>query len=68
MYKGKKGDFSAGVGSENRATLFVTENFPLNGLPLSRSICPVLASEIKHYGSPIAPFPFVIKSDDHAIT
>ena len=49
---GNEGAFSAGVGSENRAKLFVAETFPLNGLPLFRSICPVLESEIKHYGSP----------------
>ena len=50
---GNEGAFSAGGGSENRASkLFVAENFPLNGLHLSRSICPVLESEIKHYGSP----------------
>ena len=48
---GNKGAFSAGVGSENRAKLFVAENFPLNGFPLSRSICPVLESEIKHLRS-----------------
>ena len=50
---GNEGAFSAGAGLENRASkLFVAENFPLDGLHLSRSICPVLESEIKHYGSP----------------
>ena len=41
-----EGRFRAMVGSENRAKLFVAENFPLNGLHLSRSICPVQEREI----------------------
>ena len=60
---GNEGAFSAGVGSENRAKLFVAENFPLNGLHLSRSICPVQESEINSLW-----FLSVIKSDGHAIT